>query len=470
MRPLSYDASQGGRTFSDPDGDALRYSTVVSGVLHSFTRDSAYVCGTPPVVGHLSVSVTAEDPQGAKVTDSFTMTVVHNLPPILSRPNAPLITVPDAHVNYDVTQGGSTFSDPEGDALSYSISFLSPAREFSISGNRLIGSPGGSGAVMVEITADDGYGGINKDVMTVAVAAAEPGQPVLPAVSYPYADANVSLPWQLRYDHFPVFGDTTPRDNPTTDAGATLGRVLFYDKRLSITNTHACASCHRQEHGFAAEERFSTGVLGIPQKRNAMGLANVCYNPEGGYFIDARARSLEQLALMPIQAPAELANFLPLVEQRLAGTNFYPRLFEAAFWTSEINSERIGRAIAQFLRSMLSFRSKWDRVYNGMNYERIVLSNASPDRAGLRCRPQGRPAPAARGPGTRSSGHCAAAVSPCPSVRPAARRLGSVPYHPPAGTTPVPGAPAPSAVTAPRRVHSSADSGGGARAPSGRSG
>ena len=60
----------------------------------------------------------------------------------------------------------------------------------------------------------------------------------------------------------------------TTDDGAALGRVLFHDRRLSITNTVACASCHQREHGFASPERFNTGAIGVPLPRNAMALAN----------------------------------------------------------------------------------------------------------------------------------------------------------------------------------------------------
>ena len=74
-----------------------------------------------------------------------------------------------------------------------------------------------------------------------------------------------------------------------------LGRVLFYDKRLSLTNTHACGSCHHQDHGFAAADTFPVGVQNLPLKRNAMALANSRYNLNEMYFSDGRVRGLEAL-------------------------------------------------------------------------------------------------------------------------------------------------------------------------------
>ena len=82
--------------------------------------------------------------------------------------------------------------------------------------------------------------------------------------------------------------------------------MLFYDERLSITNTHSCSSCHEQAHNFAQPMRFSSGVLGVPQQRNAMALANARYNVNDEYFIDQRVGPLEALVLLPIAEPTEL--------------------------------------------------------------------------------------------------------------------------------------------------------------------
>src|SRR5262249_20777480 len=153
--------------------------------------------------------------------------------------------------------------------------------------------------------------------------------------------------------------DMQSPDNRTSNAGATLGRVLFYDRRLSLTNTHSCSSCHHQANGFAAPERFSVGGQGTPMKRNTLGLANVRYNASAGSFGDMRVPSLEKLALMPIVAPTELGNFLPMLERKLAETDFYPPLFDAAFGSPEVTSDRIARALTQFLQAMISYRTKF---------------------------------------------------------------------------------------------------------------
>src|SRR6184192_265350 len=93
----------------------------------------------------------------------------------------------------------------------------------------------------------------------------------LPETPYRYADldlpAHFQTPAARRFDN-------TPRDNPVTDAGATLGRVLFYDTRFSANNTVACASCHQQKHAFVDPNRFSKGFEGKRTDRHAPSLVN----------------------------------------------------------------------------------------------------------------------------------------------------------------------------------------------------
>src|SRR5262245_43727763 len=81
----------------------------------------------------------------------------------------------------------------------------------------------------------------------------------LPDTPFRYTDLN--LPVHFRQPAAQKF-DNTPADNPTTDAGATLGRVLLYDTRLSANNTISCASCHVQAHAFVDPNRFSRGFEG----------------------------------------------------------------------------------------------------------------------------------------------------------------------------------------------------------------
>jgi cytochrome c peroxidase len=145
-----------------------------------------------------------------------------------------------------------------------------------------------------------------------------------------------------------------------TDAGATLGRVLFYDTRLSANNTVACASCHHQKKAFTDPQRFSKGFEGKLTDRNAMGLANVRYYPRGRFFWDERAATLEEQVLMPIQSKIEMGQDLTTLIKVLEKDAHYPALFEKAFGEGAITKERVARALAQFLRSMVSHQSKYD--------------------------------------------------------------------------------------------------------------
>jgi cytochrome c peroxidase len=103
----------------------------------------------------------------------------------------------------------------------------------------------------------------------------------LPETPYRYADIDLPA-------HFKTAAarrlDNTPRDNPVTDDGATLGRVLFYDTRISANNTVACASCHHQSRAFADAKRFSKGYEGKETDRNAMSLVDLRYYSRGRFF------------------------------------------------------------------------------------------------------------------------------------------------------------------------------------------
>jgi cytochrome c peroxidase len=179
----------------------------------------------------------------------------------------------------------------------------------------------------------------------------------LPEKSYNYA--NVELP-----AHFRTFAarrfDNTPAENPITDHGATLGRVLFYDTRLSANNTIACASCHHQKNGFTDPNRFSKGFEGKLTDRHAPSLAEVRYNLRGRFFWDERAATLEQLVLMPIQSKIELGQDLNRLNEILSKDKDYQQLFKNAFGDSQVTSDRIAKAVSQFLRSMVSYQSKYD--------------------------------------------------------------------------------------------------------------
>lgn len=154
--------------------------------------------------------------------------------------------------------------------------------------------------------------------------------------------------------------DNTPLDNPITDHGATLGRVLFHDTELSANGTVSCASCHIQEHGFSDPAVLSSGFEGGSTARHSMTLINARFYQRGRFFWDERAATLEEQVLMPFQDPVEMGMTLDEVVSAVAARDFYPPLFQAAFGSDEINADRIARALAQFVRSIVSFSSRYD--------------------------------------------------------------------------------------------------------------
>ena len=142
--------------------------------------------------------------------------------------------------------------------------------------------------------------------------------------------ANPELPGHFRNQE--VSGiDNTPGNNPVTDAGATLGRVLFYDKSMSANNTTSCASCHIQGNGFSDPERLSEGFEGGLTGRNSMGLSNARYYENGRFFWDERASTLEEQVLLPIQDGVEMGMTLEELVAKLQGKDYYASLFENAF-------------------------------------------------------------------------------------------------------------------------------------------
>ena len=182
------------------------------------------------------------------------------------------------------------------------------------------------------------------------------GTPVLPATPLDY---TVALPPHLNGPGMQQ-EDNTPASNPTTDAGATLGRVLFYDTRLSANQTVACASCHRQADGFSDPAARSTGFGGGQTARHSMGLSFARFYRNGRYFWDERAATLEAQTLQPIQDATEMGLTLDEATSRIEATDFYPGLFAGAFGTPEVTPERVGRALAQFVRSMVAPDSRYD--------------------------------------------------------------------------------------------------------------
>lgn len=195
-----------------------------------------------------------------------------------------------------------------------------------------------------------------------------PPPPNLPNVMFDYvAYAVTNLPKHYTDPNSPAGNlagtDNTPATNPITNAGATLGRVLFYDTFLSANNTRSCGSCHLQQFGFADPNQLSIGFQGGFTTRRSMGLSNAKFYQRGRFFSDERATTLEDQVLQPIQNSIEMGNSLSTLIPQMAKTTYYPGLFQAAFGTPDITPDRISFALAQFIRSMVSYQSKFDEAF-----------------------------------------------------------------------------------------------------------
>lgn len=154
--------------------------------------------------------------------------------------------------------------------------------------------------------------------------------------------------------------------NSITDKGATLGRVLFYDKNLSSNNTISCSSCHIQANAFSDTSIASTGVNGTTG-RHSMRLINTRFATETRFFWDERALNLETQTTMPIKDHGEMGfsgengdlAFSDLIT-KLSSIGYYKELFKFVYGTDEITETKIQNALAQFIRSIQSFDSKYD--------------------------------------------------------------------------------------------------------------
>lgn len=174
------------------------------------------------------------------------------------------------------------------------------------------------------------------------------------------AENPVSGPTPISLDAPDYFPNNVamPADNPLTEQGVQLGRMLFYETKLSADGTISCGSCHQQQKAFSDGNQFSFGVNEAKGDMNAMSLSNLHW--QNRFFWNGRAASLEEQAIQPIEDEREMN--LPIAEavNRLQADEQYPALFENAFGTNEITPELIGKALAQFERTLVSANSKFD--------------------------------------------------------------------------------------------------------------
>ena len=181
------------------------------------------------------------------------------------------------------------------------------------------------------------------------------------------ANCQKESPVYTSYQPVPLTIDTPenfppiihPEDNPLTEEGVELGRHLFWENKLSGNNSIACANCHLPQYAFSDPNKFSIGIHGDSGKRNSMVLQNLAWSEN--FFWDGRSLTLEEQILVTILDSIEMdetwSNFLSEIRY----DNNYRDLFYKAFGTLEPDSTHAAKALAQFVRTMVSTNSKYDR-------------------------------------------------------------------------------------------------------------
>lgn len=279
--------------------------------------------------------------------------------PALANPNLAVSAPTGLTLSYDASRGGTTFT---GEGLQYLITFEGDANGLSASGASLAGQPLAPGVTWATLTATDALGRTASDRFAVVAYRAGLAVPALPATPFGYADATAPLPAHFRGGGVAAT-DNTPPSNPVTDAGAALGRVLFYDPRLSANNRLSCGGCHGQFLGFADSPPFSAGFQGGLTTRHSPALVNARFYRRGRFFWDERAPTLEAQVLQPIQDPVEMGMTLQDAVAKVQATPYYPELFAAAFGSPVVTNDRMARALAQYVRSLVSADSRFDRAF-----------------------------------------------------------------------------------------------------------
>jgi cytochrome c peroxidase len=199
----------------------------------------------------------------------------------------------------------------------------------------------------------------NQDVPTTTYPAiqAQFGSTIDPAQLIDYAGQSVPS----------YIGKDAARTNPLKNPQAMLGRVLFYDKSLSVDNSLSCASCHKQEFAFSDTALISDGVSNGVTVRHAMRLVNNRFAMEQHFFWNERAASLEEQTTLPIQDHAEMGfsgqNGRPNLNAlltKLQSIDYYQELFQFVYGDKKVTEQRLQECLANFVRSIQSFDSRYD--------------------------------------------------------------------------------------------------------------
>ena len=247
------------------------------------------------------------------------------------------------------------------------------------------GASGGSGSsVPVMPSAAASVAGIPVPPKPTATASPSATPTTLSAASLAYLTLDLKTLANYARPSLPSYyagvPENTPANSPVTDAGATLGRVLFNDKRLSINGAVSCASCHQQSIGFTDSRALSLGFAGALTTKHAMRLGNVRYYAPGTMFWDKRAASIEAQASGPLTSGTEMGfdtahGGITALTSSMSALPYYPELFRFVYGDTAITEARIQQSLAQFERGMITTGSRWD-----VGYARVA-NTATPPRS-----------------------------------------------------------------------------------------
>jgi cytochrome c peroxidase len=149
--------------------------------------------------------------------------------------------------------------------------------------------------------------------------------------------------------------------NPLTKSKIELGRALFYDPILSRNNTISCASCHSQYNAFAhSDHKLSHGIEDKIGTRNAPAISNLAWSKV--FMWDGSVHHLDAQAIAPMSNPIEMDEKIDHVVTKLQQSKIYPKLFQKSFGDTIVTGERTLKAISQFMLTLISANSKYDKV------------------------------------------------------------------------------------------------------------
>lgn len=202
----------------------------------------------------------------------------------------------------------------------------------------------------------------------------------------PVEDVWEPTPYDLKIPKFFPTNLNIPANNPLTVEGVELGKALFNDGRLcgylgnNPDSMMSCATCHVRANAYDVgmnNPRFPNGVThgltGIVTPHNAMPLFNLVFNHEGYFWngmihpsnTNPQRRTLEDVVTMGITAPHEMNSTVEKSVAAIRSVGYYPAMFKKAFGTEDVTIERIEKAIAQYIRTLVSGNSKFDRYLRG---------------------------------------------------------------------------------------------------------